>query len=152
MDYQKVDLSPIKAIAHDGVNLQILIERDGTFQIENLPAPAQAFEGLQQLARFAALIQEMGDGRRPVFEHRSATQDRLVENITILPIYGSSTIAGIGYSDALRVLQVNFLNGSSYRYFNVPYQVFQGFLKAPSKGHYLNEAVKSEGFEYAQIR
>ena len=143
MALEKVDLSPIKAIAHDGVNLQVLIERDGSFEIENLPAPAQAFQGIVQLARFAALTQETGD--------RSVVQERLLSEIEMVPV-DSSNVAAIGYSDALRVLQVDFLSGSTYRYFDVPSQVFQGFLKASSKGRYLNEVVKSEGFQYAQIR
>jgi hypothetical protein len=49
---QKVDLSSIKAIAHDAVTLQVLIERDRGYCLESLPAPEQAFQGLLQLAQF----------------------------------------------------------------------------------------------------
>ncbi len=57
LNLQKVDLSSIKAIAHDGSCLQVLLETANGYSIESLPAPEQAFQGLQQLARFASLTQ-----------------------------------------------------------------------------------------------
>ena len=65
LNLQKVDLSSIKAIAHDGVTLNVLIERDGrtanrrrhrTYCLESLPASLQAFQGLLQLAQFTTLL------------------------------------------------------------------------------------------------
>ena len=47
LNLQKVDLSPIKAIAHDGVSLNVLIERNGGYCLESLPAPEQAFQSFQ---------------------------------------------------------------------------------------------------------
>lgn len=49
-------------IAHDGVTLQVLIERNGGYCLESLPAPEQAFQGLQQLAQFATLLQRSDNG------------------------------------------------------------------------------------------
>jgi hypothetical protein len=46
LNLQKVDLSFIKAITHDGVTLQVLVERDRGYCLESLPAPPQAFQGL----------------------------------------------------------------------------------------------------------
>lgn len=73
---EKVDLSAIKAIAHDGAALQVLIERSGSFQIEQIPAPEQAFQGIQQLARFAVLTQQLDDGAR----------ERLLDEIEMIPV------------------------------------------------------------------
>ena len=56
LNFQKVDLSS-KAIAHDGSCLQVLLETANGYSIESLSAPEQAFQGLQQLARFASLTQ-----------------------------------------------------------------------------------------------
>ena len=39
LNLQQVDLSSIKAIAHDGVTLQILVERNGGYCLESPPAP-----------------------------------------------------------------------------------------------------------------
>ncbi len=59
-------------ITHDGVTLQILVERNGrtanrrrhrTYCLESLPAPLQAFQGLLQLAAlFASLLQQSDNG------------------------------------------------------------------------------------------
>lgn len=144
MVLQKVDLSAIKAIAHDGTSLQVLIERDGTYSIEYLPAPAQAFQGLQQLARFASLTQISGNS--------AASRVKLLDEISMLPVQ-SSNIAAIGYSDVCQVLQIDFVNGTRYRYLDVPSQVFQGFLNAPSKGRFLNNIIKTEySFGYERVR
>jgi len=43
-----------------------------------------------------------------------------------------------------RVLQVDFSNRKRYRYQDVPSQVFDAFLAAPSKGRFLNSVIKSE--------
>ena len=67
LNLQKVDLSSIKAIAHDAVTLQVLIERDGGtanrrrhggYCLESLPAPEQAFQGLLQLAQFTTVSRD----------------------------------------------------------------------------------------------
>lgn len=62
LNLQKVDLSSIKAIAHDGVTLNVLIERNGSYCLESLPAPLQAFQGLLQLAQFTTLLQQSDNG------------------------------------------------------------------------------------------
>ena len=80
--YARVDLSSIKAIAHDGVTLQVLVERDGrtanrrrhrSYFLESLPAPLQAFQGLLQLAAlFASLLQQSDNGltaRKQLLDH-----------------------------------------------------------------------------------
>lgn len=132
---EKVDLSAIKAIAHDGSTLQVLVERDGDYRIESLPAPRQAFQGLLQLARFATLTKVSSSG--------ATAREQLLAEIKMLPVK-SSNIAAIGYSDVCQVLQVDFNRGSRYRYFNVPSGVFEAFLAAPSKGKFLNSVVKTE--------
>lgn len=137
----KIDLSAIKAIAHDGSVLQVLIEQAGNYRIESLPAPEQAFQGLLQLARLADLTQQGND--------HEAVQARLLDEITMIPV-DSSTVAAVGYSDADRTLQVDFTSGSRYRYFEVPSQRVTGFLEASSKGGYLNSEIKGV-YEYERV-
>jgi hypothetical protein len=62
----------------------------------------------------------------------------------------SSNIAAIGYSALEQVLQVDFLNGSRYRYQDVPQWVFDEFQEAPSKGQYLNSEIKG-CFDYERV-
>lgn len=144
LNLEKVNLCAIKAIAHDGSSLQVLIERDRGYCIESLPAPTQAFEGLLQLARFVSLTSTSGNS--------ATAKVQLLDEIQIMSV-NSSTVAAIGYSNVCKVLQVDFNGGSRYRYFDVPPQVFHAFLDAPSKGRFLNNIIKSEyGFDYQRVK
>lgn len=143
LNLEKVDLTLIKAIGHNGTSLQILIEKDNNYYIESLPAPEQAFRGIQQLAQFVNLVFATGS--------TTASKNQLLDAVEMLAV-NSSNIAAIGYSEVYRVLQVDFLNGAKYRYFDVPSQIFEDFLDAPSKGRFLNNVIKSQyGFKYEQI-
>jgi hypothetical protein len=62
----------------------------------------------------------------------------------------SSSIDSLGYSVANRILEVTFVRGAFYRYFEVPEQIFQEFLCAPSKGVYFNSAVRN-CFQYERV-
>ena len=55
----------------------------------------------------------------------------------------SSNIDAIGYEQATRELYVRFLSGGTYIYSEVPVECFEELLRAPSKGSYLNRAIKS---------
>jgi len=61
----------------------------------------------------------------------------------------SSTIARIGYDDDVQTLTVEFKNGGTYNYFDVPSQVFEGFRSAASKGQYLAQQIKGT-YRYAR--
>ncbi len=52
----------------------------------------------------------------------------------------SSLLASAAYSDA--TLELEFRNGSIYRYFAVPPEVFQALLAAQSKGAYFNQSIR----------
>lgn len=62
----------------------------------------------------------------------------------------SSNIKSIGYED--EVLEVEFLNGSIYQYYNVPQNLFEGIMNADSHGKYLNEHIKKAHYRYKKIR
>ena len=55
----------------------------------------------------------------------------------------SSNIEAIGYEDSTRELHVKFLSGGYYIYQEVPRQIFDDLMMAPSKGSFLNREVKS---------
>ncbi len=66
-------------------------------------------------------------------------------------VVSSSVIAAIGYDASRRVLTVVFRDGrGTYRYFDVPPEVWEAFQAAPSKGTYLNETFKNMGFGYGK--
>lgn len=61
----------------------------------------------------------------------------------------SSNIKSIGYED--ETLEVEFLNGSIYQYYNVPQDLFDGIMNADSHGKYLNEYIKKANYRYNPI-
>lgn len=63
----------------------------------------------------------------------------------------SSNIASIGYDPASKTLEVGFLNGTVYQYYNVPQSVYNGLMSAGSHGGYLDAYVKKAGYTYRQI-
>jgi hypothetical protein len=54
----------------------------------------------------------------------------------------SSNIASIGYDERSQTLEVEFLNGGVYQYFDVPSHVYNGMMSASSHGQYLAQNIK----------
>jgi len=59
----------------------------------------------------------------------------------------SSNIASIGYDDVNCILEIEFVNGSVYIYFDVPEQVYRDFRASGSLGSFLNAQIRSR-FRY----
>lgn len=55
----------------------------------------------------------------------------------------SSNLASIGYDDAAQTLEVEFMNGTVYQYYNVGVQLFEQLMQAPSKGQFLNVYIRN---------
>lgn len=62
----------------------------------------------------------------------------------------SSTVADVGYDQATMTLEVGFLNGTVYQYFDVPETLVQEFMQAPSKGSFLNANIK-HNYRYVKL-
>jgi hypothetical protein len=54
----------------------------------------------------------------------------------------SSNIKSIGYDPKLKMLEVEFKTGGLYQYKHVPPRIYTDFLKAPSKGAYVEKNIK----------
>jgi uncharacterized protein len=55
----------------------------------------------------------------------------------------SSNISSIGYDAGALTLEVEFIGGSIYQYFDVPETVYEEFMRAGSKGQFLHENIKN---------
>jgi len=53
----------------------------------------------------------------------------------------SSVIASVGYDSATFELEIEFKNGRSYRYSQVPAAAYRLLLRAPSIGGYVNREI-----------
>lgn len=54
----------------------------------------------------------------------------------------SSTVISVGYDPATKILELEFVSGSIYRYFDVPQSIYKSFMAADSKGTFVNDHVK----------
>ncbi len=62
----------------------------------------------------------------------------------------SSTVASVGYEQQSATLEVEFLDGAVYQYFDVPEAEFEGLRDAGSVGGYLNTNIKGR-YRYARV-
>lgn len=60
----------------------------------------------------------------------------------------SSNLAAVGYDPATLIMTVQFNSGRSYRYKDVPQDVYLALLNAGSAGKYFNDYIK-EAFDQA---
>ena len=62
----------------------------------------------------------------------------------------SSNINAIGYDEGSETLQIEFINGGMYQYFDVPQHVFDGIMNADSKGKFLHSNIKG-AYRYSRV-
>ncbi len=63
----------------------------------------------------------------------------------------SSMIYAVAYDEPARALDVVFYKSGVYRYFDVPKDVYEGLLKASSKGSYMRSMI-IDCYRYEQVR
>ena len=61
----------------------------------------------------------------------------------IMQNVNSSNIASIGYDRETMRLAIRFRTGNLYVYMNVPPEVFDAHMRAPSKGTYHSQFIKN---------
>jgi hypothetical protein len=62
----------------------------------------------------------------------------------------SRAVNWIRYDEIRRTLDVEFASSSSYRYFDVPRDVYEWLLRVESKGKFLNRLVK-DSYRYERL-
>ena len=55
----------------------------------------------------------------------------------------STSIRSLGYDQPSQTLEVEFLNGAIYQYYNVPENMYSEMMKASSKGKFLHLYIKN---------
>jgi hypothetical protein len=68
----------------------------------------------------------------------------------MLPVE-SSLMTGVKYDEKARELDIRFTSGKTYRYFDVPADVYIRLLGADSKGEFFNEEIRG-AYEYVEVR
>ena len=54
----------------------------------------------------------------------------------------SSNVGSVGYEAGSMTLEVEYLSGSVYQYFDVPEYEYDGLMSAESVGRYVNQNIK----------
>ncbi|MFN6500666.1 MAG: KTSC domain-containing protein [Nostoc sp. DedQUE01] len=126
MRLSKVDLSSLVAIAHSEGYLQLLLDRGNELEFLEIPAPIQAYEGLQELNEVIAETTALA------FEE---------EPIAMLPV-SSSMAAAVGYDRDEQILQVEFQNGAIYQYLGVDEDTWEDLHASDSIGSFFNQEIK----------
>lgn len=62
----------------------------------------------------------------------------------------SEALRSVGYDPDERILEIEFASGLVYRYFDVPQDVYEGLMTAPSHGEYFARHIRDAGFAYEQ--
>ncbi|MBY5992223.1 KTSC domain-containing protein [Ferrimonas balearica] len=62
----------------------------------------------------------------------------------------SSAMDSFGYSKINRMLDIEFVSGGIYRYYDVPHSIVSGLHEAESKGRYFHQAIR-DVFEYERL-
>lgn len=62
----------------------------------------------------------------------------------------SSNIASVGYDAGTMTLEIEFLGGAIYQYFDVPETVYEEFMRASSKGQFLHANIKNM-YRYTRV-
>jgi hypothetical protein len=62
----------------------------------------------------------------------------------------STTLSTVAYDADRQLLQLAFRNRTAYHYFDVPAEVYEALMHAPSKGIYFNSSIRGR-FAYVRI-
>jgi nucleoside phosphorylase len=73
------------------------------------------------------------------------------ETVTKIPV-SSSNLKAVAYYPKAMILEIDFWNGSTYQYLNVPRYHYDGLMSASSCGRYLDAHIKKGGYRYRKIR
>jgi hypothetical protein len=67
-----------------------------------------------------------------------------------MPRIESSMMTRVQYHEDARELDIVFATGKTYRYVDVPPELYLGLLEAESKGEFFNEEIK-DVFAYGEV-
>jgi len=62
----------------------------------------------------------------------------------------SSNLSRVRYDESTNTLEIEFVGGRIYQYFDVPPQVFEGLISASSHGKYFAQSIKGQ-YRYARV-
>ncbi|MGD1913603.1 MAG: KTSC domain-containing protein [Rivularia sp. (in: cyanobacteria)] len=128
MKFSKLDLSKVLGVAHSDGYLQLLLDRGNELEFLEIPAPIQAYEGLQDLNELIA-------------EPPPLLEDEV--SFGMLPV-ASNMANAIGYDSENEVLQIEFNNGAVYQYSDIDEDTWEDLYTSEAVGRYFNQKIKGK--------
>lgn len=126
MKFSKLDLSNLLGVSHSDGRLQLLLDRGDELEFLEIPAPIQAYEGLQDLNE---LIAEPP----PLLEEE--------EKFAMLPV-ASPMASAIGYDSENEVLQIEFNSGAVYQFSDIDEDTWEDLYISDAVGKYFNQNIR----------
>jgi hypothetical protein len=71
----------------------------------------------------------------------AATPNHITSRIPRQPVE-STAIAKVGYSKRYHILEIEFVNGAIYRYFDVPFSTYGELMSAESKARFYDSNIR----------
>lgn len=62
----------------------------------------------------------------------------------------SSNIESVGYDEPSQTLEVGFIGGAVYQYYNITLNLYEEMIKSPSKGRFLSYNIKNV-YPYSRV-
>ena len=62
----------------------------------------------------------------------------------------STNLHSVGYDERTQTLEVQFVSGRVYQYYEVPANVHERLMQAPSKGKFFNMHIR-RGYPFSQV-
>ncbi len=91
--------------------------------------------------RFAALIALISVAPSAICAASSPTPAPITSHIRRQQVQ-STAIAAVGYSKRQHILEIEFVNGAIYRYFDVPPAVYRELMSSESKARFYDSNIR----------
>ena len=62
----------------------------------------------------------------------------------------SSNLASVGYDSETQTLEVEFVSGSIYQYYNVSENIYEELMRAGSKGIFFHQYIRND-YPYSRV-
>ena len=148
MKFSRIDLSAIAAISHEDGELGLLLD-DGSEDMTyvTVPAPYEAYAGLQRVAAITDIALEEGcedfSELLPESPEASGTEALPSDEIQIeMQPVRSAMARAIGYDRDSGELHVEFVSGATYRYEDVDEDTWEALQASESVGRFYNAAIR----------
>lgn len=126
MKFSKINLSNLVGISHSDDHLGLLINRGDSVEYIEIPAPVEAYEGLQELNCVVESELQLPEMQQP---------------IAMLPAHSTMANA-VGYDAQENLLQVEFSCGAVYQYEDVDEETWEALQESESVGRFFNQEIK----------